>query len=201
MASRREKVGTVVLTALIVGGITVPAQAAPPPGAKITTVPDAGQRPQALSVPQLLTGPLSMPQSLPTDPLSLLTAQVDAATVETQVLAERINELIQSQDDAMLSRAWADHDWRQADEKLQLAKQRAAEAAAEAYRTAGELPPQLQGDSILRDLQQLSPQQAAALEGESAAFELQRATEAEARARAFLVEKTEAEKKISSRDS
>ncbi|WP_203913153.1 C40 family peptidase [Rhizocola hellebori] len=145
-------------------------------------------------MPLLPTGRLAMPPTLPTEPISFLTAQVDAAIVETQVLAEQINELSQVHEDARLSLAWADHEWRQTDEKLQVAKQNAAQAATEAYRTAGQLPAPLQGDSILRDLQQLSPQQSAKPVGESAAFELQRATDAEAKARASLVEKTEAEK-------
>ncbi len=195
MASSRERVGTVVLTALIVGGITVPAHAAPPPGAKITTVPDAGARPTTAAVPLLPTGRLSVPTALPIEPIPFLTAQVDAAIVETQVLAERINELSQVHEDARLAQAWADHDWRQTDEKLQFAKAKAAEAAAQAYKTGKELPPTFQGsDSILRDLQQLSPQQNAVPVGESAAFELQRATETEQAAREALVKATEAEK-------
>src|SRR5581483_4770995 len=128
MASRREKVGTVILTALIVGGITVvpaPAQAAVSPDSKITSIPDAGARPSAAGIPLLPSGELAMPPTLPSDPLDFLKAQVEAARVETDTLSELINALQLDQDRARTATAYANQAWQDADAKLKQAKQKA----------------------------------------------------------------------------
>jgi hypothetical protein len=178
MASRSEKVGTVILTALIVGGITIPADAAEAalaPGSKITAVPDAGSRPAASGLPLLPSGPLGVPQMLPTAPIEFLRAQVEAARVESETLAERINALQVDQDRARISVAWAQQAWLDADEKLKQAKEKAAQAALEAYKAGNALPPTLQDGSTVRDLNLLIPRPRPASASEAAAFDLQRA--------------------------
>ncbi len=199
MASRREKVGTVILTALIVGGITVPthpAYAAETPGSKITAVPDAGARPAASGIPLLPTGRLAVPQTLPPNALDFLKAQVEAARVETDTLAERIDALKLDQDRARVSTAWATQAWSDADEKLKQAKEKAAQAAAQAYKEGSALPPPLQDGSVLRDLNLLTPQQHPAAVDESAAYELRRAQAAADAAAADLAKAKQAEADI-----
>lgn len=179
MATRRELLGTVVLTALVVGGVAVPAQAEAPPGAAITAVPDSGARPSAFGdIPLLPTGNLAVPASLPAAPLEVLRAQMDAATVETQVLAERINELKEEQQQARVVVAWAEHTWGLADAELKRARAAAAKAATDAYMSANQLPPGFQSGSTLRDMQLLQPTQSEAF-SESTAYELERAVAAE----------------------
>jgi cell wall-associated NlpC family hydrolase len=193
MASRREKVGTVILSALIVGGITVPAQAAGTPGSKITAVPDAGARPEASGLPLLPSGRLAMPPTLPSTPIDFLKAQVDAARVETETLSERINALQLEQDRARISAAWANQGSQDAEQKLKDAKEKAAKAATEAYKAATELPPPLQDGSVARDLNLLIPRQRPGEISEAAAFDLQRAQAAADAAKAELAKATEAE--------
>lgn len=190
---RRERVGTVVLTALIVGGIALPATAEPPPGANITAVPDGGARPATFGeTPLLPTGTLARPGVLPTTPLEVLSGQINAATVESQVLAEQINEFKQQHERARLDMAWAQHEWSLADQRLKDARAAVAAAAAEAYKSARELPPQFQDGSILRDLDMLQPK--AKTFSESTAFELERAITAEREAADKLEKATAAEK-------
>jgi cell wall-associated NlpC family hydrolase len=191
---RRERIGTVVLTALIVGGISIPATAEPPPGSSITAVPDGGSRPATFGeIPLLPSGTLALPPTLPTTPLAVLDAQRTAALVESQVLAERINELKLDHERARLELAWSQHAWTLADEKLKSAKEAAAAAAAEAYRSARELPPQFQNGSLVRDLDLLQP--GAKTFSESTAYELERAITAEKEAAARL-EKATADEKL-----
>jgi peptidoglycan DL-endopeptidase CwlO len=156
---RRGKIGTtVVLTALIVGGISIPATAEPPPGSTITAVPDGGARPATFGeIPLLPAGTLAAPQTLPNTPLAVLDAQRTAALAESQVLAERINELKIDHERARLELAWSQHAWSLADEKLKAAKEAAAAAANEAYRSVRELPPQFQNGALVRDLDLLQP--------------------------------------------
>ena len=178
---RRDRIGTVVLTALIVGGISIPATAEPPPGSSITAVPDGGARPATFGeIPLLPAGTLALPPTLPSTPLAVLDAQRSAALAESQVLAERINELKIDHDRARLEMAWAQQAWSLADEKLKAAKEAAAAAASQAYRSARELPPQFQNGSLVRDLDLLQPR--AKTFSESTAYELERAviTEKEA---------------------
>lgn len=178
-ATRRERLGTVVLTALIVGGVAVPAHAEDPPGSKITAVPDAGARPTAYGEsPFLPTGTLAIPATLPITPLEYLRAQIDAATVETQVLSERINELKEQHEAARIALAWAEHEWGLADTVLKEAQSAAAKAATDAYVSANQLPPGFQSGSTLRDFQLLQPPQSETF-GESTAYELERADVAE----------------------
>lgn len=175
---RRDKIGTVVLTALIVGGISLPATAEPPPGSGITAVPDGGARPATYGeIPLLPAGALAAPPTLPTTPLAVLEAQRTAALVESQVLAEKINELKIDHERARLELAWSQHAWTLADEKLKAAKAAAAAAANEAYMSARELPPQFQNGSLIRDLDLLQPR--AKTFSESTAYELERAVIAE----------------------
>jgi len=190
---RRERIGTVVLTALIVGGISIPANADPPPGSTITAVPDGGARPATFGeTPLLPSGARAQPPTLPTTPLEVLDAQVKAATVESQVLSERINELKLEHERARLELAWAEHAWTLADEKLKAAKEAAANAANEAYMSARELPPQFQSGSLVRDLDLLQPR--AKTFSESTAYELERALTAEREAAQRLEKAVAAEK-------
>jgi cell wall-associated NlpC family hydrolase len=178
---KRERAGTVILTALIVGGIAIPAHAEPAPGSGITAIPDGGSRPATFGEDLLLpSGTRGTPALLPTTQLLTLQAQISAATVESQVLAERINELKQDYERTSLEKAWAEHAWSLADEKLKQAKAAAATAATDAYKAARELPPQFQSGSTLRDLDSLQPR--AKTFSESTAYELERAIAGEKQA-------------------
>jgi peptidoglycan DL-endopeptidase CwlO len=193
LRSKRDRLGTVVLTALIVGGISIPANADPPPGSTITAVPDGGARPATFGeMPLLPSGLLSEPRALPTAPLDVLDAQIKAATDESQTLSERINELKLEHERARLELAWAQHGWTLADEKLKAAKAAAANAANDAYMSARELPPQFQSGSLMRDLDLLQPR--AKTFSESTAYELERATTAEQEAAQRLEKAVAAEK-------
>ena len=191
---RRDQIGTVVLTALIVGGISIPATAEPPPGSGITAVPDGGARPATFGeTPLLPAGTLAVPQTQPLTPLAVLDAQRTAALAESQVLAERINELKIEHERARLELAWAQYAWTLADEKFKAAKEAAAAAANEAYRSARELPPQFQSGALVRDLDLLQP--GAKTFSESTAYELERAVNAEKEA-AQRLEKATGEEKL-----
>ena len=184
MPSRAEKVGTVVLTALIVGGISIPAPAHAAPGSKITSVPDGGSRPQTTQVALIPSGTLAMPKGPNVDPLLSLGAQVDSAREESGLLSERINELQEVLDRAKLSQAWAEHGWKQADDRLKLAKESAAATAAAAYQNKDKIPVPLQNNGLLNDLLLLQP--GAQPTGEGAAYELAKATAEEHSARVAL---------------
>lgn len=192
---RRERIGaTVVLTALIVGGITVPATAEPPPGSSITAVPDGGAKPATFGeIPLLPSGTLAVPQTLPITPLAVLDAQRTAALAESQVLAERINELKIDHERCRLELAWSQHAWSLEDERLKTAKEAAAAAANEAYRAARGLPPQFQNGALIRDLDLLQP--GAKTFSESTAYDLERAVIAEKEA-ADRLEKATADEKL-----
>jgi peptidoglycan DL-endopeptidase CwlO len=193
---RRERIGTVVLTALIVGGISLPATAEPPPGSTITAVPDGGARPATFGEnPMLPTSSLGAPANQLTDPLAILAAQRSAASTESEVLAERINELKIEHDRARIEIAWAQHTWTVADEKLKAAKEAVAAAAREAYQSARELPPQFQSGSLVRDLDLLQPR--AKTFSESSAYELERAVLVEQEAAQRLENAKAAEKHAS----
>jgi hypothetical protein len=71
--------------------------------------------------------------------------------------------------------AWAQQAWLDADEKLKQAKEKAAQAALEAYKAGNALPPTLQDGSTVRDLNLLIPRPRPASASEAAAFDLQRA--------------------------
>lgn len=182
MGKRRVQVGTVVLTALIAGGIAVPVQAEAPPGASIKAVPDSGSRPATFGdIPLLPSGAHAMPPTLPTTEVDMLRAQVDAATVEAQVLSEQINKLLEEQEVARLTLAWAQHQWGLTDTALKAAQEEAAKTAADVYASANQLPPGFQNGSTLRDLELLQPP--GTIPGsridESPAWRLERATAAE----------------------
>jgi cell wall-associated NlpC family hydrolase len=190
---RRERIGTVVLTALIVGGISIPATAEPPAGSGITAVPDGGARPATFGeIPLLPSGTLAVPQTLPITPLAVLDAQRTAALAESQVLAERINELKIEHERCRLELAWSQHAWSLAEEKVKAAKEAAAAAASEAYRAARELPPQFQNGALIRDLDLLQP--GVKTFSESTAYELERAVAAEKEAADRLKQATADEK-------
>ncbi len=176
MATRKERLGTVVLTALIVGGIAIPAHAEPAPGAKITAVPDAGDRPATYNgMPSLPSGALAIPATLPILPLDYLRKQIDVATVEAQTLAERVNELDEEYEAARIADAWAEHEWTNADTRLKEAKVAASKAAIDAYMSANGAPRGFEHGSGWSDLQRLRPERADDFT-QSPAYELERAT-------------------------
>lgn len=193
MARHRERLGTVVLTALIVGGIAAPAHADDPPGAGIKAVPDGGAAPVTYGETALLpAGQLALPPLVALTPLQALQAQIDAATVESQQLSERINELTEEHDQKRVALAWAEYAWGLADTELKEAQAAAAAAATDAYMSAHELPPAFQSGSALRDMQLLQP--AGETFSESTAYELERATLAEQKAAEELEQAEQAEK-------
>jgi cell wall-associated NlpC family hydrolase len=193
MASRTERVSTiVVLTALIVGGIAIPAQAELAPGAKITAIPDGGSRPATTATALLPTGDLALPKGPTVDPLAALQTQVRAAEVESGLLAERVNELEEDLDRAKLSQAWAEFSWQQADEKLKAAKEAAAAAATSAYLSKDKLPVPMQDKGLVSDLLQLRP--GATPPGQGAAFDLEKAA-AEEQTTRMALEKANTEEK------
>ncbi|WP_162907256.1 C40 family peptidase [Allorhizocola rhizosphaerae] len=195
MATRRERVGTVVLTALIVGGVAIPAHAEPAPGSKITAVPDAGDRPATYNgVPPLPTGVLATPASFPLTPLEYLRKQVEVATAEAQSLAERVTELDEEFEAARIATAWAEHEWSNADAKLKEARAAAVKAAVDAYMAANGAPRGFEHGSGWSDVQRLRPDRADDF-SESTAFELDRATAAEKSA-AEALEKAKATQKV-----
>ncbi|MBV1852000.1 C40 family peptidase [Catellatospora tritici] len=122
-----------MLSALIAGGVALPAGAEPPVGAKITSVPDIGARPSYDTPPMLPAGRLSMPVALPTTPKDALNAQYYAADLELSVLHARRSELQQQYTNAMVAKAIADYAWRNAADRLREAKQAAEKAAVSAY--------------------------------------------------------------------
>lgn len=194
MARRKERLGTVVLTALIVGGIAVPAHADEPPGAGIKAVPGGGATPVTYGESALLpSGRFAMPQVLAVTPLLSLQAQVEAAKVEAETLSERINELTEEHDKTRVAVAWAEYAWSLSDAELKKAQAAAASAATDAYKSANQLPPPFQSGDHLRDIQLLQPPQPETF-NESTAFELQRATEAEQKAALELEAAKQAEK-------
>lgn len=193
---RQAAIGTAVLSALIAGGLSAPAQAEPAPGAKITTVPDPGARPVANGLPQLPSGRLARPVTLPVAPKDALAAQLAAAITDQQVLAEARLELRQQHDNAVLDQAMADYAWRISADELHKARDAAEQAAVEAYQAAGKLPPDMTYGSTLRDLGALLPRKGdMPTVTESAARDLARANQAERAAYAKLTEAIAAEKR------
>ncbi|WP_166381383.1 C40 family peptidase [Catellatospora methionotrophica] len=187
--------GSAVLSALIAGGIAVPAAADPPVGSKITAIPDAGLRPQADGLPTLPFGSLSQPRTLPQTAQAALQAQYTAAELELSVLGARRSELYQAYTNAVVAKAMADYAWRATADTLRAAKEAAEAAAVAEYQAAVKAPPRL-GDS-LGELGQLIPRTESTPETEAVLADLGTAQHEERQAYTVLTSAISAEQQSS----
>ncbi|WP_155369037.1 C40 family peptidase [Catellatospora vulcania] len=188
-------VGSAVLSALIAGGIAVPAAADPPVGSKITAIPDAGLRPQPDGLPSLPFGSLSLPRTTPLTAQAALLAQYSAAELELSVLGARRSELYQAYANATVAKAMADYAWRATADTLRTAKEAAEAAAVAEYQAAVKAPPRL-GDS-LGELGQLIPRTESTPETEAVLNDLATAQHEERQAYTVLTAAITAEQQAS----
>ncbi|MEU7821498.1 C40 family peptidase [Catellatospora sp. NPDC049133] len=188
-------VGSAVLSALIAGGIAMPASADPPIGSKITSIPDAGLRPQPDGLPTLPFGSLSMPRTQPLTAHAALLAQYSAAELELSVLGARRSELYQAYSNSVVAKAMADYAWRATADALRVAKEAAEAAAVAEYQAAVKAPPRL-GDS-LGELGQLIPRTESTPETEAVLNDLATAQQAERQAYTVLTTAITAEQQAS----
>ncbi|GAA1362681.1 C40 family peptidase [Catellatospora chokoriensis] len=188
-------VGSAVLSALIAGGIAVPAAADPPVGSKITAIPDAGLRPQADGLPTLPFGSLSLPRTQPLTAQAALLAQYSAAELELSVLGARRSDLYQAYTNTVVAKAMADYAWRAKADTLRTAKEAAEAAAVAEYQAAVKAPPHL-GES-LGELGRLIPRTAATPETEAVLNDLATAQQEERQAYTVLTTAITAEQQAS----
>ncbi|WP_186316224.1 C40 family peptidase [Catellatospora sichuanensis] len=174
----------------------MPAGAEAPVGSNITSIPDAGSRPQPDGLPALPLGSLSQPRTQPTTAQAVLLAQYTAAELELSVLGARRSELYQTYANALVAKAVADYAWRATADTLREAKKAAEAAAVAAYQAAVKAPPRL-GES-LNELEQLIPRNEATPETEAVLNDLARAQQEERQAYTVLTAAITAEQQASS---